>query len=92
VQDFLRDRLTAEEREKYETYDGWAVVFSQFLVWPGLLGAICATTGQTTIAALCWAIAIVSLPLMLWIGGKARALLKVAEKRYLELMEGPRGY
>ena len=88
MQDFLRDRLTPEELERYETYDGLAVVFTQFLIWPALLGLICYATGQTTIATICGGISLIALPLMLMIGRKARALLKVAEERYLSIMGG----
>ena len=88
MQDFLRDRLTAEEIEQYETYDALAVLCSQFLVWPGLLGLICYATGQSWIAMVCWMIALVALPLMLRTGQKARALLKIAEARYLAIMGG----
>ncbi|HUS97537.1 MAG TPA: hypothetical protein VMX97_12425 [Hyphomicrobiaceae bacterium] len=90
MQDFLRDRLTNEEVERYEMYDGLAVIATQFLVWPALLGLMLSATGQTTAARVCWVIAIVALPLMLFLGRRARALLKVAEDRYLALMGAPR--
>lgn len=88
MQDFLRDRLNAEELERYETYDALAVLATQFLVWPALLGLICYATNQTTIAAVCGSIAVFALPAMLFTGQKARAILKVAEQRYLSLMGG----
>jgi hypothetical protein len=88
MQDFLRDRLTAEELERYETFDALAVIATQFLVWPALLGLICYATSQTTIATVCATIAAVALPCMLFTGQKARAILKIAETRYLSLMGG----
>lgn len=86
MQDFLKDRLTKEEVEQYELYDSLAVVCSQFLVWPALLGLICYATQMRSTAFVCWAISLVALPLMLLTGQRARALLKVAEKRYLAIM------
>ena len=86
MQDFLRDRLTEEEIETYETYDALAVLSSQFLVWPTLIGLICYASNMASAAYVCWMIALVALPLMLFTGQKARAMLKVAEKRYLAIM------
>jgi hypothetical protein len=92
MQDFLRERLTEEELEQYETYDAIAVICSQFVVWPALIGLICFATGQSSIAYGCWIIALIALPFMLSVGQKARALLKVAEERYISIMEGGGGY
>ncbi|MCB1509888.1 MAG: hypothetical protein KDJ36_03215 [Hyphomicrobiaceae bacterium] len=86
MQDFLRDRLSKDEIERYELYDGLAVICTQFMVWPGLLGLICYASQMRSAAFVCWAIAAVALPLMLLTGQRARALLKVAEKRYLAIM------
>ena len=83
MQDFLRDRLTAEELQTYETYDGLAVVCSQFLVWPALLALICYATGQTYIAIVCGVVALIALPLMLTTGQKARAILKTVSAMFL---------
>lgn len=88
MQDFLRQRLTADELERYEFYDALAVISSQFLVWPALLGLICYATSQTTIATVCVTISAIALPCMLITGRMARAMLKVAEARYLALMGG----
>lgn len=86
MQDFLRDRLTNAEIEQYETYDSLAVVFSQLIVWPGLLGMVCYASQMPKTAQICWIVSLVALPLMLVTGGRARELLKVAEKRYLAIM------
>jgi hypothetical protein len=92
MQDFLRDRLTEDEIETYETYDGLALLCSQFLVWPALVALICFGVGQTHIALVCVVIALIALPLMLVTGQKARAILKIAEERYIALVGGGSNY
>ncbi len=87
MQDFLADRLSKDELSAYERYDALAMVAAQLFVWPGLLALICAITQQTSIAWTCGIISAIALPCMLVIGRQARKILKLAEARYLAVMD-----
>ena len=85
--DVLRQRLTAEEQELFDIYDGRAALACHFLVWPAILAVIFYYSGRLNLALICAAIAAVALPIMLAMARRARRLRELAEVRYRTIMQ-----
>lgn len=84
--DVLRQRLTPEEREQFDTYDGRAALACHFLVWPTLLAIAFYFSGRFNTSLICAGVAAVALPVMLAMARRARALREIAEERYRAIM------
>ena len=80
--DILRQRLSEEEREQYDVYDGRASLASHFLVWPGILAIAFYYSGMLNTALIFAVVAALALPVMLFMARRARALRELAEERY----------
>jgi len=86
MDDVFRKRLSEDELAKYDRYDRRASMAGHFFVWPGIAGLISYTYGRYPSAAICLALVVLALPAMIWMGGRARKLRELAEKRYLGIM------
>ena len=84
--DFLRQRLSEEEQEAYDRYDGRAALACHFLMWPLILAFAFYYSGLTRTALLFFSIAAVALPIMLLMARRARAIRELAEERYAAIM------
>ena len=80
--DFLRQRLTPEEQEQFDTYDGRAALASHFLVWPSIIALALYASGMVNTAIVFAAVAAVALAVLLRMAKRARALREIAEERY----------
>ncbi len=85
--DILRNRLSAEEQDAYDRFDGRAALACHFLMWPGILAVAFYASRMTNTALVFLTVAIVALPIMLWNAKRARELRDLAEKRYLAIMQ-----
>ena len=85
--DVLRERLSAEEQELFDIYDGRAALACHFLVWPTLLAIAFYYSGRLQLALICLLIAGVALPIMLVMARRARGLRELAEERYRAIMQ-----
>ena len=84
--DVLRQRLSEEEQEQYDRYDGRAALACHFLMWPLILAFAFYYSGLTRTALLFFAISAVALPIMLIMAKRARAIRELAEERYAAIM------
>lgn len=84
--DFLRQRLSEEEREEFDKYDGRASLASHFLVWPGILALAFYAAGMVNTALIFLVVAVVALAVLLRMAKRARAMRELAEKRYETLI------
>ena len=84
--DVLRQRLSEEEQEQYDRYDGRAALACHFLMWPLILAFAFYYSGLTRTALLFFAISAVALPIMLIMAKRARAIREMAEERYAAIM------
>ena len=84
--DILRNRLSQEEQERYDMFDGRAAMASHFLVWPGILAVAFYYSGMINTATIFAVVAAVALPVMLVMARRARALRELAEKRYMAIL------
>ena len=80
--DILRQRLSEEEREQYDSYDGRASLASHFLVWPGILAIAFYYSGMLNTALIFAIVAGLALPIMLIMARRARGMRELAEERY----------
>ncbi len=86
--DILRQRLSEEEQDDYDRYDGRAALACHFMMWP-LIAAIAFYYSRMTNTALIFlVIAAVALPVMLFNARRARGLRQLAEERYRAIMLG----
>ena len=86
MDDVLRKRLSEDELEKYDRYDRRAMIAGNFVVWPGIAGAISYSTDRYPSAILCLVIVVAAFPVMLIMGKQARRLRELAESRYAAIM------
>ncbi|MGI9521400.1 MAG: hypothetical protein ACR2PG_07095 [Hyphomicrobiaceae bacterium] len=86
--DVLRQRLSREEQEAYDMFDGRAMLASQFVVWPTIVAIACYFSGMTNTALIFAGVAAVALPILLVMGRKARILRESAERRYRAIVLG----
>lgn len=84
--DILRKRLSQEEQDRYDMFDGRAALASHFLVWPGILAIAFYYSGMTNTATIFAVVALVALPVMLVMARRARGLRELAEERYKAIL------
>lgn len=86
MDEVFRKRLSEDELAEYDRYDRRASIAGHFFVWPGIFGLISYTYERYPSAFICLACVVISLPVMIWMGGRAKKLREVAEKRYLGIL------
>ena len=84
--DFLRQRLSPQEQEEFDKYDGRAALASHFLVWPSVLAIAFYASGLVNTALIFLVVAVVALAVLLRMAKRARAMRELAEKRYEALI------
>lgn len=84
--DFLRQRLTPEEQEQFDTYDGRAALASHFMVWPGIIAVALYASGLVNTAVMFAVVSVVGLAVLLRMAKRARALREIAEERYRAIL------
>lgn len=84
--DFLRQRLTPEEQEQFDIYDGRAALASHFMVWPGIIAVALYASGLVNTAVMFAVVSVVGLAVLLRMAKRARALREIAEERYRAIL------
>lgn len=86
MDDVLRQRLSPEELEEYDTYDRRASTAAHFVVWPLIAAFILFAAGNGRYSMLCLGIALIAFPIVVLMGRRAGALRVLAEERYAAIL------
>jgi hypothetical protein len=86
MDEVLRKRLSAEELDRYDTYDCWASFASHLLVWPGIAAFLLFAAGQPSYALGFFLVAALALPVVVIMGRRAGVLRVAAEDRFAAIM------
>ena len=86
MDDILRKRLSEQELELYDRFDGRAGIAGHFVVWPAIAGAISYSGSRYLPAMICLVIVLIAFPVLLIMGKKAKRLRELAENRYAGIM------
>ena len=86
MDDVLRQRLSPEELEQYDTYDKRASIASHFVVWPLIAGLVSFAAGKPHNTVVCLVIVAIAFPIVVLMGRRAGALRVLAEERYAAIL------